>query len=596
MLSRNHRPNAVSYTTLINGYARIGRLDDVRQVSDEMRQSGVLLNSLTLSVLIRGVLRKRRVDEGRELMVQLWAKMEEEEVKGDDPLVRSAAFANLIDSLCREGLFHEVFRIAEEMPQGKWVREEFAYGQMIDSLCRAGRHHGASRIVYIMRRRGFVPSLVSYNGIVHGLSKGKGCLRAYQLFKEGIEFGYSLPGPSYKVLVEGLCREMDVNKAKDVTEFVLVGADDVGKTKIYNIFLSALRLLNNPSEQLNVLVSMLHKQCKPDTVTLNTIIHGFCKIGKVTEASKILNDMLEGKCCAPDVVTFTTIIHGLIDVGKPEEALDLLHRVMPANSCSPNLVTYNAVISGLCKLKKACEAMEIFSEMAGKGVSPDSTTHAAIIEGLCEVGQLEEAKRFWDDVVWPSKIHDDYVYAAVLRGLCRSGKFDAACDFLYELVDCGISPGIVNYNILIDAACKLGLKKEAYRIMGEMRKNGVKPDAVTWRILDKLHDQESKVHADGNLYLDTEPGISVEEKLGKEIEKVSGDELECDNEIEEHGDILEGLVDPCVSTEVFEADKISEPTVASKVDLGSNIGKKELLKPGQKEPLSRIVRRVFGLL
>nr|UPT49535.1 pentatricopeptide repeat protein AaPPR783 [Agave angustifolia] len=277
---------------------------------------------------------------------------------------------------------------------------------------------------------------------------------------------------------------MDLNKVKDVMEFML-GVN--GVAKIYNIFLSALRLVDNPSEQLNVLVLMLQKQCKPDIVTLNTIIHGFCKIGKVIEASKILNDMLKGKFCAPDVVTFTTIIHGLLHVGKPEEAIDLLHRVMPEHSCSPNTVTYNAILSGLCKLKKVHEAMEIFNQMAGMCVCADSTTYTVMIEGLCEVGRLKEAKRFWDDIVWPSKIHDDYVYAAILRGLCHSGKLDAACGFLYESVDCGIGPGIVNYNVLVDAARKRRLKKEAYQIVGQMRKNGLKPDAVTWRIFGKLH-------------------------------------------------------------------------------------------------------------
>ena len=70
----------------------------------------------------------------------------------------------------------------------------------------------------------------------------------------------------------------------------------------------------------------------------------------------------------------------------------------------------------------------------------------------------------------------------------------AACANLLKLVisymNCLIlgSPNIFNYNILIDGACKLGLMKEAYQVVGEMRRNGLAPDAVTWRILDKLHD------------------------------------------------------------------------------------------------------------
>ncbi|KAM0939719.1 putative tetratricopeptide-like helical domain superfamily [Dioscorea sansibarensis] len=439
MKTRGRLPNAVTFTALINGFSRCGELDHARRLFDKMLSSGVSPNCLTYSVLLKGFLRKRRVDEAGELMRELWSRMALEK----DSSVGSAAFANLVDALCREGFFHEVFRIAEEMPQGKSVCEEFAYSQMIDSLCQAGKHHGASRVVYIMRKRGFFPSNVSYSCIIHGLSKeGEGgCMRAYQLFKEGVVgFGYSLPEPTYKALIEGLCREKDLEKAKDVLEFMLQ-KDGMVKTRIYNMFLSSLRLIDNPSEQLNVLVLMLQKQCQPDVVTLNTVIHGFCKIGGVNEAIKILDDMLSGNFAGPDVVTFTTVIGGLLEIAKPKEAVDLLHRKMPECRCTPNVVTYNVIIGGLFKLKMIDEAMEIFNEMVAKGVIADSTTYTVIIDGLFNASRLEDAKKFWDETVWPSKLHDDYVYAAIFRGLCQFGELNEACDFLYELVDSGFEEG-----------------------------------------------------------------------------------------------------------------------------------------------------------
>ncbi|XP_072956934.1 uncharacterized protein [Typha angustifolia] len=636
MPSKGRHPNAASYTALLAGYARLGESRAARQLLDEMSQNNVAPNSLTRSVLIKAVLRNRDVEECKRLMRQFWPAMELEH--DEDPFVKSAAFANLIDCLCHEGMFHEVFRIAEEMPQGKSVDEEFAYGQMMDSLCRAGRHHGASRIVYIMRKRSFVPSLVSYNCIIHGLSKGRGCMRAYQLLKEGLKFGYSLPEPTYKVLVEGLCRERDLNKAKDVLELMLSQKDNndevEDRTRIYNIFLSALRVVDNPSEQLNVLVSMLQKQCRPDVITLNTVIHGFCKIGRVAEAKKIMNDMLKGTFCAPDVVTFTTIICGLLDVGETEEAIEILRGTMLKHHCLPNVVTFNAVLKGLFKLQKFDKAMEIFEDM---NVAADSATHAVVIEGLCEAGRMEEAKRFWDEVVWPSKMHDDYVYAAIFGGLCRLGKLDQACDFLYELIDCGVSPGIICYNILINSACKLGLKKQAYWIVREMRKNGLNPDAVTWRILENLHEKDRREHASNEQ--SSESSVTLEKKVELEddipdavtwrildnlhekdqrehvgndqssessliLEKVElKDDIsistyegkEYDTETGSHGDLLEGLIDPSISSLPIDEDvKDVGHRVRSRINLTGNFKERHWHKE-EREPLSRIARRVFGL-
>ncbi|XVF09475.1 hypothetical protein REPUB_Repub07fG0096500 [Reevesia pubescens] len=486
MMSMGQFPNAVTYTTLINGYIRIGDLGVAFKLFDEMRDCGVFPNSLTYSVLIGGVFRKRDVAYGTELMDKLWERMKDEK---DNPAVNAAAFANLIDCLCREGYFNEVFRIVESMPQGKSVSEEFAYSHMIDSLCRAGRNHGASRVVYLMRKKGFVPSLVSYNCIIHGLCKEGGCMRASQLFEEGIEFGYLPSEHTYKLLVEGLCRESDFNKARQVLHFML-NKKGVDRARIYNIYLRALCLVyNKPTDLLNILVSMLQNQCQPDVITLNTVINGFCKMGRIEEALKVLSDMINGKFCAPDVVTFTTVVCGLLDVGRTQEALDVLNRAMPERGFRPGVVTYNAVICSLFKTQHAKEAMRVFNCMVNEGVTANGTTYTIVIDGLCQSGQIEEAKKFWDDVVWPSQIHDDFVYAAILKGLCHAGNFNQACHFLYELVDSGAAPNIVSYNIVID---KLGLKKEAYQIVGEMRKNGLEPDAVTWRILEKLYGDVRK--------------------------------------------------------------------------------------------------------
>ncbi|KAF9592420.1 hypothetical protein IFM89_014910 [Coptis chinensis] len=519
MKSNGHFPNTVSYTSLINGFCENGQLGIAKKLFDEMVGNGVTPNSLTYSIVLKGVLRTRDMESGKVLMEKLWERMTDEM----DANVNSAAFSNLIYALCREGLFHEVFRIAEEMPQGKSVEEGFAYGQMIDSLCRAGQNHGASRIVYIMRKKGFVPSLVSYNCILHGLTKDRGCMRAYQLFKEGIEFGYSPSEATYKVLVEALCRESDIDKAKDLLQIML--GKGLDNTRIYNIFLRALALTlkDNPSELLNIMGSMLQTQCPPNVVSLNIVINGLCKMRRVEEALEVFNDMLIKFSCTPDVVTVTTVISGLLSAGRMDEALHFLHTGMPELGLIPGIVTYNVVLRGLCQLQKVDEAIKIFNELVQNGLAADSTTYTAMIEALCGSNRIDEAKEFWNNVVWPSKVHDDFVYTAILKGLCASGKLNEACDFLYELVDCGVFPNIVSYNILIDNAVKLGLKKEAYQIAGEMRKNGIVPDSITWRILEKLHGNSKKPLCDHDLSLESREVAETSHRNSKEGTQESSD-------------------------------------------------------------------------
>ncbi|KAL4197563.1 hypothetical protein AMTRI_Chr04g188880 [Amborella trichopoda] len=636
-----HCPNTVSYTALINGFCKIGEMDVAYKLFDEMKEREIRPNSLTYSVLLSGVLQKGKLDEiGRELMGRLWKQMAIDVER--DPSINTAAFANLVEALCREGFFSEVYNIAEEMPHGKHVNADFSYTQMIDSLSRADQNHGASRITYIMKKRGLLPSFVSYNSIVHGLSKQGSIMRAYQLFEEGIEFDYTPIEPTYKVLVEGLCKVKDVAKARSVVD-VMLKKSNLEESRVYNIFLRALCSINNPSELLNVLVSMLQSGCKPDVVTLNTVVHGFCEAGRVDEAMKVLDDMVKGNVCVPDVVTFTTVICGLSDMGRTDEALELLQN-MPKRGFEPTTVTYNAIFRGLCKFSKIDEAMQLFAKMMREKVQADGTTFAILIAGLCNMGQIEEAKRFWEAVVWPSKVSDDFVYAAILKGMCKVGKFSEAINFLYELVDSGVSPKLVAYNILINSACNLGLKREAYRLISEMRKNGLEPDAVTWRTLDKLHGRLrrnnsssfvdngfSRKETDSELQLEKARVHSLTEdkeqscdegsssdsaeeipdpSLSAVVEKDIGEDLEIEEEaceetgvqIEEHTQQspLEEhkYLNEDANIESLEGIDESFFHEVSKEEIrnGLDIEKRINVEPGKREPLSKVARRVFGLL
>ncbi|GJN10700.1 hypothetical protein PR202_ga28817 [Eleusine coracana subsp. coracana] len=625
-------PSLPNYNRLL---ALLCRTDQPFPLLDEMPGRGLVPTSLTRTFLVKALLRDRDVDAAMDhVHNHLWqgtANADDSKFQEDT----NAAFANLVQCLCAEGFFHIIFQIAEEMPQRRrHVDDEFAYAQMIDSLRRTGQHHGASRIVYIMRKRGVRPSSVSYNCIVHGLctsQKPGGRLRAHQLVMEGVSFGYLPREETYKVLVDQLCRENELSKAKDVLELMLQpqsdrdksggGVDEETRTRIYNIFLGALRVVDNHSEQLAVLMSMLQAGCKPDVITMNTVIHGFSKAGRSHEARRILDDMLSGKFCAPDVVTFTTLIAGYLEAGDHAEALDVLHTLMPRRRCSPTVVTYNCVLKGLSALQQVDTAMQTFEEMKANNVAADSVTHTLVIKGLCDAGRLEKAKAFWDDIVWPSGIHDDYVYSAIFGGLCKQGKLEQACDFLYELVDSGISPSLVCYNILIDTACKEGSKKLAYQLVKEMRRNGLTPDAVSWRILGKLHHCENEEPAQRHHLPNSDVAQSsaddrVEPFISKESETPLLSSSKHLHETNENRNKVKMKGDDCAEGEFGCSTEMTEESLdkyepakeqedhmmdISRYGIAGGVTQEDsLTKPCRqsiiREPLSEVTRKVFGLL
>ena len=137
--------------------------------------------------------------------------------------------------------------------------------------------------------------------------------------------------------------------------------------------------MNNLMELLNALAFMLQNQYQLDVITLNTIINGFYKMGRIEEALKVLNDMILGKVCAPDAVNFTSIICGLLNIGRAQEVFNFLHHIMPERVARSGVMTYNAILYSLFKLQQANEAIGTFNRMASEGILVDNITYRAYV-------------------------------------------------------------------------------------------------------------------------------------------------------------------------------------------------------------------------
>uniref|UniRef100_A0A7N2MQK4 Pentatricopeptide repeat-containing protein n=1 Tax=Quercus lobata TaxID=97700 RepID=A0A7N2MQK4_QUELO len=100
-------------------------------------------------------------------------------------------------------------------------------------------------------------------------------------------------------------------------------------------------------ELLNALAFMLQNQYQPNVITVNTVINGFYKMGRIEEALK--------------------------------EVFNFLHHIMPERVARSGVMTYNAILHSLFKLQQANEAIGTFNRMASEGILVDSITYRAYV-------------------------------------------------------------------------------------------------------------------------------------------------------------------------------------------------------------------------
>ncbi|KAL5168953.1 Pentatricopeptide repeat-containing protein [Glycine soja] len=100
---------------------------------------------------------------------------------------------------------------------------------------------------------------------------------------------------------------------------------------------------------------------KPNIVTFNALINGFCKKKMIKEARKLFDDIAE-QDLVPNAITFNTMIDAFCKAGMMEEGFALCNSMLD-EGIFPNVSTYNCLIAGLGRNQNARAAKKLLNEM-----------------------------------------------------------------------------------------------------------------------------------------------------------------------------------------------------------------------------------------
>ncbi|KAK6255214.1 hypothetical protein SCA6_016519 [Theobroma cacao] len=137
---------------------------------------------------------------------------------------------------------------------------------------------------------------------------------------------------------------------------------------------------------------MSERGVKADVITYSSLIHRFCLSGQWKEAASLFHRMMdEGihpnvkvkealtmlelmseRDVKPDVITYNSLIHGFCLSGQWKEAAILFHRMMD-EGIHPDVVTFSSLIDALCQQKKVKEARRMLEQMSERGLQSTSS-------------------------------------------------------------------------------------------------------------------------------------------------------------------------------------------------------------------------------
>ncbi|CAH9145042.1 unnamed protein product [Cuscuta epithymum] len=316
------------------------------------------------------------------------------------------------------------------------------------------------------------------------------------LYKDMLRRRIALNLFTFNEVVNGLCKEGKLNKAKDVMEDMKIRGV-MPNVVTYNTLIDGYCKNGGSSKMYKadeVLKEMVGKGIQPSQITYNTLIDGFCKDNNIKAALKIFSEMKEHQT-KPNIVTYNSLINGLCGDGRIRDALDL-QTEMVSLGLQPNIVTHNALINGFSKNKMLVEARELFDQIMKKGVVvPSVLTFNSMMDGYCKAGKMEEAMPLFDLMLTKRIQPNVSTYNCLIGGYYRVGNLEKAKTMLDEMAHKGLKADIVTYNIQIDAMCKMGESRKAARLLDEIYEDGLIPNHITYNKVMAGYCQEGNPKA-----------------------------------------------------------------------------------------------------
>ncbi|OMO49709.1 hypothetical protein COLO4_38436 [Corchorus olitorius] len=426
--------DSVTYCTIIDGYCKIGKIEEALEVFDEYRISSVS-SAVCYNCIISGLCKMGMVDMAVEVFIELGKKG----LALDTSILMQLILATFAQSGA-EGVMNFVYKLEKF--------ETDMYNSICDNaicfLCKRGFVEAASEVYIVMRRKGLTLAEKSFSVMLKKLiDNGRNSLavpflnfflKEYGLvesmflkkMKEQVST-FTLPTSVFRKLVKD-GRVLDVHKLVLEASESFPGMDLVD----YSILIDALCKEGYPKQALDLCIFVKSKGITLNIVTYNSVINGLCHQGCLVEAFRLF-DALERIDIIPSTFTYAILIDNLCKQGFLLEAKKLFDGMI-CKGCEPNARVYNLLIDNYCKFGIMDKALKLLSDMERNGVKPDEFTVSAVISGYCRKGDMEGALTVFSEFKMKGLSADLLGFIHMIQGFCAKGRMEEARSILREML------------------------------------------------------------------------------------------------------------------------------------------------------------------
>ena len=389
-------PNAVTYNSVINAHVQSFNIEAaealLREMHDTFLQSGNMNIRPTMqsySVVISGIARSRRNDIG-ERAERILEQIRELANSGDlDKPPDVILYNSVLDCWAKSAPTPETASRAlaflDKMSNDNIVADVISYNTVIHCLAQSGQVSHAEVLLDQMKKAGVSPNSITYNTLLVAYTNRKGN-------------GNSHMGS----------QRQDTKDAEILFEKMRRDPNIIPDVVTYNTMLNAYSLAGDIEKAEALLNEMLldESPVSPDPTSINTVINAWTISGQPNapqRAEAILEQMLQPDHLQdkeqrplgirPTSITFNSVMNAWTKTRKPEAAehcrrlFDLMENNEVAH-IQPDFVTYNIMIHALSLSNKEdapdhaetlLKEMHLKFEAGNARIRPNNRTYGSMI-------------------------------------------------------------------------------------------------------------------------------------------------------------------------------------------------------------------------
>ncbi|KAJ6755988.1 hypothetical protein OIU79_028408 [Salix purpurea] len=369
-------PDILTYNIMIKLCARCNRKDLLVFVLERVIEKGIPLCMTTLHSLVAAyvgfgdletvermvqAMREGRRDLCkilREANLEDFNEDEENEILNSNQIgvsVFEKLLPNLVQGSNREPpLLPKVF-----------APDSRIYTTLMKGYMKQGRVTDTVRMLEAMRCQDDSkgqPDHITYTTVISALVKAGSMDPARQVLAEMTRIGVPANRFTYNILLKGYCQQLQIDNAKELLKEM---ADDVNiepDVVSYNTLIDGCILVDDSAGALAFFNEMRTKGIMPTKISYTTLMKAFALSGQPKLANKVFDEMLKDPRVKADLIAWNMLVEGYCRLGLVEEAKKVIQR-MKENGFHPDVATYGSLANGISLARKPGEALLLWKEV-----------------------------------------------------------------------------------------------------------------------------------------------------------------------------------------------------------------------------------------